>query len=175
MACILTSGYTFAGCKGGAGGASQVLFTEFANLVTAPTLAAGIYTAFALSAGKQFRLYDLAQEMTSANDDGAYSKDAGAWVYTQKIDFTIKGFTTAMQLEINLLAKNTLIAIVRDSNDVYRCYGISKGMDLMTAVNGTGKKYEDANGFDLSFETKQLIPAHVVQTSLIATLLAPAA
>lgn len=174
MACLLTSGYTFAGCKGGNGGIKQVLFTEYANLVTAPTLISGVYTAFALSTGKQFRLYDLDKEMGSANDDFAYTKESGAIVYTPKIGFTIKGFTTAVQLELSLLAKNSLIAIVRDQNDIYRCYGIEKGLDIMTATNATGKAYEDASGFEIALEGKSTIPAYVVQTSLITTLLAPA-
>ena len=174
MACVLTQGYSFAGCKGGNGGIKQVLFTEYANLVTAPTLTAGVYTAFALSTGKQFRLYDLDKEMGSANDDLAYTKESSAIVYTHKIGFTIKSFSTAVQLELGLLAKNTLIAIVRDQSDVYRVYGLEKGMDMMTAVNGTGKAYEDASGWELAFESKSTIPAYVVQSSLISTLLAPA-
>jgi len=174
MACLLTSGYSFAGCKGGTGGIKQVLFTEYANLVTAPTLTAGVYTAFALDTGKQFRLYDLDKEMGMANDDLAYTSTSGSIVYAHKVDFTLKSFTTAMQLEIGLLAKNTLIAIVRDQSDVYRVYGLEKGMDLVTAVNGTGKAMEDATGWDLSFTSKSTIPAYVVDSALISTLLAPA-
>jgi hypothetical protein len=175
MACLLTQGYTFAGCKGGAGGLSQVLITEYANLVTAPTLASGIYTAFALATGKQFRLYDLDQEVGIANDDLAYTKESGSNIYTHKTAFKIKGFTTAVQLEIGLIAQNRTIQIVKDNNGAYRVYGLQKGMDLMTAGNATGTNYEDFSGFDLAFETKSTIPAYVVQTSLITTLLSPAA
>lgn len=174
MACVLTQGYSFAGCKGGAGGIKQILITEYANLTVAPTLTAGIYTAFALATGKQFRLYDLDQEMGEASDDLTYTKETGNITYLHKNGFTIKGFTTAMQLEIGLLAKNHLITIIRDSNDVYRVYGLEKGMDLMTVVNSTGKKYEDANGFDLAFESKSTIPAYAISSSLITTLLSPA-
>lgn len=174
MSCALTQGYAFSTCKGGAGGISQVLFTEYTNLVTPPTLVAGIYTAFALATGKQFRLYDLDREIGFASNPFAYTKESGSSVYSPKLGFKIKGFSTAVQLELELLAKNYLIAIVKFNSGLYRVYGIEKGLDLMTIAEDSGTAYEDFNGFDLAFESKSTIPAYAISSSLIATLLAPA-
>ena len=72
MPCLLTSGYNFAGCKGGAGGISEVLITEIDNL-TSSTLTANVYTALTMSTGKQFRRYILDKEMGSWSDNGTYT------------------------------------------------------------------------------------------------------
>jgi len=172
--CALTSGFSFDSCKGGGGGIKEVLITEFGNLVTAPTLTANVFTAFALSTGKQFRRYVLDKEMGSASSDGTYTSASGTWTYQPKVEFTIKKFTTAMAAEIKLIAQNTLILIVRDVNDIYRVYGTYRGMDLMTATDGTGTAMTDLTGFKLSFEGKEITQAYEINAALITTLLAPA-
>ncbi len=173
MACSLTQGYTFTGCKGGAGGISEVLITELEN-ITASTLTSGVYTAITMASGKQFRRYILDREMGSASDPYAYTVTSGAQVWSPKITFSIKNFTTAVQLEIGLLAQNHLAMIVKTNDGTYRMYGIEKGMDLMTYNDDTGKMYEDVKGFELNFESKSTIPAYAVQSSIITALLSPA-
>lgn len=174
MACALTQGYDFTGCKGGAGGISEVLITEYAN-VTATAVTSGVYTTITMASGKQFRRYNLDMEMGTTNDPFAYTMASGSRVYAPKIGFQIKGFSTAVQLEIELLSKNHLIMIVKYNNGLYRMFGIEKGMNLMTVADDSGKAYEDFNGFDLAFEGKSTIPAMAVSSSIITALLSPAA
>ena len=174
MSCTLTQGYSFDACKGGGGGIKEVLITEFANLATAPTLTSNVFTAFALATGKQFRKYALDKEMGSASSDLTYTKPSGTVTYAPKVEFTIKKFSTAMAAEIKLLAQNTLILIVRDVNDVYRVYGTYRGMDLMTATDGTGTAMTDLTGFKLTFEGQEITQAYEINSALITTLLAPA-
>ena len=52
MACLLTQGYTFLGCKGGAGGIKKVYITEFENnsgTGSTFTATAGLVTAYTLA------------------------------------------------------------------------------------------------------------------------------
>lgn len=173
MACALTSGYNFYGCKGGAGGISEVLITEIAN-VTATTLTANVYTAITMATGTQFRRYVLDKEMGTWSDNGTYTKESGTWTYAPTVDFTIKGVSTALQAEIKLIAQNTLIMIVKDRNGVYRLFGKEKGMDLMTAENAGGKAMTDFNGFNLNFVGGETDYAHEVSSGIITALLSPA-
>ena len=173
MACLLTSGYNYAGCKGGAGGISEVLITEFANL-TALVLTANIYTTLTMATGKQFRRYLLDKEMGSWSDNGTYTKESGTFTYAPTVEFTIKSISTALQAEIKLIAQNTLIMIVKDRNGVYRLYAPEKGMDLMTANSGTSKELTSFTGFTLNFMGGETDFAHEVNPALIAALLLPA-
>jgi hypothetical protein len=174
MPCLLTSGYNFAGCKGGAGGISEVLITEIENL-TSSTFTANVYTALTMSTGKQFRRYILDKEMGSWSDNGTYTKESGTYTYAPTVSFTIKGISTALQAELKLIAQNTLILIVKDRNGVYRLFGREKGMDLMTVESTVGKAMTDFAGFNLNFVGGEIDFAHEVQTSLITALLSPAA
>lgn len=173
MACLLTSGYNFSGCKGGAGGISEVLITEIDN-VTATTLTANVYTAITMASTKQFRRYILDKEMGTWSDNGTYTKESGTWTYEPTVAFTIKGVSTALQAEIKLIAQNTLIIIVKDRNGVYRLFGREKGMDLMTAENTVGKAMTDFAGFNLNFVGGEIDYAHEVSSGIITALLSPA-
>lgn len=173
MPCALSSGYNFAGCKGGAGGISEVLITEIANL-TASTLTANVYTALTMATGTQFRRYVLDKEMGSWSDNGTFTKESGTWTYEPTVAFTVKGVSTALQAEIKLIAQNTLIMIVKDRNNVYRLFGREKGMDLMTAENAGGKALTDFYGFNLNFVGGETDYAHEVSSGIISALLSPA-
>lgn len=73
MACVLTSGYTFLSCKGGAGGIKRVLITEYENL-TGGTFTAtnGVVTTFTLGSGV-YREYLLDKEMGMFSSPGTYT------------------------------------------------------------------------------------------------------
>lgn len=173
MACLLTAGYNFAGCKGGASGVSEVLITEFSN-VTALALTANVYTTITMATGTQFRQYVLDNEMGLFNDPLAYTDASGTITYEHQVDFTIKGLTIALKAELKLVAQNKLIMIVKDRNGLYWLAGQEKGMDLMTIDSPSGKVMTDFNGFNLSFKGKSTDYMHTVSSSLIAALLLPA-
>jgi hypothetical protein len=177
MACALTSGYNFAGCKGGGSGISEVLITELAN-VTAIVFTSNNITTITMASGKVFRRYILDQEMGSFNDPLTYTKESGTITYEHQVDFTIKGLTLALKTEIKLIAQNTLLMIVKDRNGNYHMAGTdgatignAKGMDLMTADAPSGKALVDFNGFILSFRGLSTDYMHTVDSSIIAAII----
>ena len=88
MACALTQGYDFNGCKGGAGGIKRVLITEAAN-ITAYTVTANVITAMTLTTGKQFREYKLDAEMGMAESPMVGDAKTDNINYNHKVMFTI--------------------------------------------------------------------------------------
>lgn len=167
MACALTTSYSYAGCRGGAGGIKTVYITEAAN-VTSFTVAAGVITAITMSGVTKFRVYALDKEMGSFSSNGTYTPASGTWTYEPTIDFTIKTLTAANQAEIKLISQNNLIMMVRDTNDVYWGFGFDRFMDLMTATMESGTGMTDFNGNKLSFKGKETVQSYQVQTSVIA-------
>jgi hypothetical protein len=172
MACPLTQGYSFLGCKGGAGGIKRVLITEFANKNT-QTFLAGVITALSLDVGTLFRQYVLDKEMGFFSDNGAWTKASGTISYAPMVDFTIKGLTTPVRQELHLVAQNTLMIIVESKAGIYYMFGYDSGMDLMTWGMESGTAIIDFNGNKLHFEGQETIPVYEVAAGLIPALLLP--
>ena len=119
MACILTSGYTFLGCKGGASGIKKIYLTEFENNSGTGytfTATAGLVTAYTLATSKKYRVYALDKEMGMFTSPGTYTPASGTISYEPQIDFTIKKLTTTVIQEIQLVAQNVLTMMVEDIN-----------------------------------------------------------
>ena len=175
MACILTSGYTFLGCKAGAGGIKKVYITEFENnsgTGYAFTATAGLVTAYTLATGKKYRVYSLDKEMGMFTSPGTYTPASGTISYEPQIDFTIKKLTTAVIQEIQLVAQNVLTMMVEDINGDYWLFGKDQGMDLLTWSTESGTAITDMNGHKLSFKGKEIAPIYKVTSTLIANLIA---
>jgi len=171
MACVLTSGYTFLGCKGGAGGIRRVLITEFENLTGGTfTASAGVVTTFTLGTGV-YREYLLDKEMGMFSSPGTYTPASGTVSYEPSVDFTIKKLTAAMIQEIHLVAQNVLSLIVEDVNGDYWLFGYDRGMDLLTWSTDSGQAITDMNGHKLSFKGKEIAPIYKVAANQIAPLL----
>ena len=175
MACILTSGYTFLVCKGGASGIKKVYLTEFENnsgTGSTFTAAAGIVTAYTLATGKKYRVYALDKEMGMFTSPGTYTPASGTISYEPQIDFTIKKLTTAVIQEIQLVAQNVLTMMVEDVNGDYWLFGKDQGMDLLTWGTESGMAITDFSGHKLSFKGKEVSPIYKVTGTLIANLIA---
>lgn len=171
MACLLTSGYSFLGCKGGAGGIKNFYITEIANVVGGTFVAsAGIVTTFTLASSTVFRTYALDKEMGMFSNPGTFTPASGSISYEPQIDFTIKTLTTTMIQEIQLIAQNTVVCIVQDINDTYWLFGKDRGLDLLTWSAESGTAITDFNGFKLSFKGKEVLPIYKVTSALMATL-----
>lgn len=171
MACALTQGYTYIGCKGSLSGLDEVRLTEFAN-VTAITVTANVVTAITMTASTKFRKYVLDKDMGMDSDDLAFTPGTGTITYTHKVDFTIKGQTTTVKQEIELVAKNVLLIITKRRDGTYWLFGRTKGMDLMTASSGTAKEAAGFTGHNLSFQGLEPNFALEVDSTIIAGITA---
>jgi hypothetical protein len=62
--------------------------------------------------------------------------------------------------EILLLAKNRLVALVKDNNDKMWALGEVNGLDLTGGGSGSGTAFGDRNGYTLTFtgNEKELAP-----------------
>jgi hypothetical protein len=174
MACVLTSGYDFATVCKTVAGSSEVLITEFSNLVTAPTVTAGVITTQVLATGKQFRQYKIDNELISATSDLAVNAAGSTIMYEPKVEFSIKGWSAVLATEIRLLALNKLIVIVKGNDGVYRQYGTYKGLDVVTATDQNEAAMNGFKGHKISLAGKETVQAYEISSSLITILLAPA-
>ena len=173
MACILTQGYTFVGCKDQAAGIDEALITEFANVSTI-TVTANVVTAITMVMGKKFQQYILDKERGEFSYDLTGNKETSINTYLHKTSFTTNKLTTTETFEMDLMAKNFTIQIIKGNDGIYRLFGRTKGMEMVTGTNTSAMKLDGFHGQVWSFESIQSAPALEVGSGLIAALLIPA-
>ena len=168
MACALTQGYTL-DCRDSLGGIVEVYFTEAAN-VTATTEASGVITALTKAAGKRFWKYALVKDTSMFNQTITASVANGTVFYTQELQIILNKLQTNTRNEILLLAQNSLVAVVKDSNGIYWYLGKTRGIDLTAGSAATGTAQGDRSGFTLTFSGAEPAMAPSV-TSVVALAL----
>jgi len=149
MSCALTQGYTL-DCRDSLGGIVEVYFTEAAN-VTATTEASGVITTLTKATGKRFWKYALVKDTSMFNQTITASVANGTVFYTQELQIILNKLQTNTRNEILLLAQNSLVAVVKDSNGNYWYLGKTRGIDLTAGSAATGTAQGDRSGFTLTF------------------------
>ncbi len=168
MACALTQGYSL-DCRDSLGGIVEVYFTEAAN-VTATTEASGVITALTKAAGKRFWKYSLVKDTSMFNQTLNASVANGTVFYAQELQIILNKLQTNTRNELLLLAQNSLVAVVKDSNGIYWYLGKTRGIDLTANAASTGTAQGDRSGFTLTFTGSEPALAPSV-TSVIALAL----
>jgi hypothetical protein len=171
--CALTQSYTFVGCKDKAAGIDEFLAIEYEN-VTAITVVANVVTAITRTTGKMFRRYILDKERGEFSYDLTGNKETGINTYLHKTAFTTNGLTTSQTIELDLMAKNWTLQIIKGNDGVYRLFGRTKGMEAVSITNSSEKKLDGFHGNVASFESIQNAPALEVDSTIIAALLTAA-
>lgn len=169
--CALTSDYSF-GCDVGAGGNKEVYFIEKGN-ITGYTESSGTITAITKASGKVFRKYQLVLETSSWDEAITGNRQNGTLFYAQTGVVVINKQQVAVRNEIMLLAKNQLVAVVKDNNGTYKLYGRDDGLMLLTGTANTGTAWADRNGYTLNFTGNERELAPFVSSSVVATLQTP--
>jgi hypothetical protein len=173
MPCALTSGYTL-DCKDSLGGVTEVYFIEAAN-VTATTEASGVITTLTKAPGKRFYKYEQVKDTSMMNQTITTNVQNGTVFYAQELMVVLNKLQTATRNEILLLAQNTLIAVVKDSNGVFWYLGKTRGLDLTAGTAGTGTAQGDRSGFSLTFTGSEAELAPSVAQAVYSALTTPGA
>jgi len=168
MACALTQGYTL-DCRDSLGGVVEVYFTEAAN-VTASTEASGVITALTKATGKRFWKYELVKDTSMMNQTLTASVANGSVFYAQELQIVLNKLQTNTRNEILLLAQNSLVAVVKDSNGLYWYLGKTRGIDITAGTAGTGTAQGDRSGFTLTFTGSEPALAPSVAQSVYSVL-----
>ncbi len=168
MSCALTQGYTL-DCRDSLGGIVEVYFTEAAN-VTSVTEASGVITTITKATGKRFWKYELVKDTSMMNQTLTASVQNGTVFYAQELQIVLNKLQTNTRNEILLLAQNSLVAVVKDSNNNYWYLGKTRGIDLTAGTAGTGTAQGDRSGFTLTFSGSEPALAPSVTSSIIAGL-----
>lgn len=168
MACALTQGYTL-DCKDSLGGIKALWLIAHAN-VSSVTEASGIVSAITKASGKVFYKYELVKNTGALTETITASVENGSVYYAQELSVVLNKLQANTRNEILLLAKNTLMAVVQDSNDKYWLLGRYTGLDVTGGTAATGTAQGDRNGYTLTFTGGEKELAPEVASGIIAGL-----
>jgi hypothetical protein len=171
MACALTQGYTL-DCRDSLGGVVEVYLTEAAN-VSATTEASGVITALTKASGKRFWKYEQVKDTSMMNQTITANVQNGTVFYAQELQIVLNKLQTATRNEILLLAQNSLVAVVKDSNGTYWYLGKTRGLDVTAGTAGTGTAQGDRSGFTLTFTGAEPALAPSVNSTVYNALQTP--
>jgi hypothetical protein len=172
MACVLTTDVALA-CRDSVGGIKRIYVTELENKATL-TASAGNITAFTLSTGKQFWIYDFDKETAECVEKIQTSVENGTVFYETELKIMLHKRSATLRNELSLLAQNRIMIIILDNNGVYWLMGENNGADLAPSESTFGKAMGDANGYALTFIAKEGSAMQTVSSGLISTLTAAA-
>lgn len=172
MACALTTGFTL-DCRNSNGGIEAVYFTEIENKATL-SASASVIDTFTLDTGKQFFKYELRKKTSIFEQNIQVNNENGTVFYEQTLSVKLDKLETTKRNEILLLAQNNLMVIIKDNNGKYWLMGETRGALLNGGKGSTGTAYGDMSGFELTFMGEEAELSKEVDSSLLATLTAPA-
>jgi len=167
--CVIIEGLSL-DCKGAAGGIDTIYLAEFEN-VSSVTASSGIVSGITMVSGKKFFEYKVRPENAQFNQDQTFSPENQSYFSAQTLTFDIFKMSAKNRNIIKLLVQNRLMAIVKSTEGTYWLLGQTRGMDVITVAESTGKAMGDKNGSMLTIQCNEPDPANTVNSGIIAALL----
>jgi len=168
MACALTTGFSL-DCKDAIGGIKSVRFAPLADyLALTPSYSTGAVTFGA--AANAFYKYELDKEESSFNDDPTPGSNKGTLYYVPAVTFILSKLDVTKRNEMQLLAKNRVVAIIetREVTPSYWLIGATNGLDFSAGVVGSGVAAADLNGYTMTFTGLEPAPRVAVSAGDLA-------
>ena len=167
--CVIIEGISL-DCKGVAGGIDTIYLAEFEN-VSSITASSGIVSGITMVAGKKFFEYKVRPENSTFTQEQTFSKENQSYFSAQTLTFDIFKMSAKNRNIIKLLVQNRILAIVKSTEGTYWLLGETRGMDVTTVSESTGKAMGDKNGSMLTLVVNEPDPANTVNSGIIAALL----
>ena len=159
-------------CADNRGGIKEVLVIEFENVPQANiTSASGTVTVLNQTSGTKFVIIGLDEGVAELTEAENRSVENGTLFYETTLNLFIKKLSAASRNNLNKMAQNRLMIVIRDANDTYWLMGQTRAA-YKTGTNEakTGKAMGDANGYNVTFMAREPEPLNVVASDQIAGL-----
>ena len=167
MSCDITLGRKEA-CKTSVGGLKAVYFINYdGDFYNAATKTEGVITG--LNAAIASFKYELKGDNNTFEEANENSRDNGTSFFTQTGALVIKVQDSATQAELTLLSYGRPHVIIEDHNGNFRLAGAKNGVEVSVSTS-TGGAMGDLNGYNLSFEGKEVNLSTFVDSALIGAV-----
>ena len=163
MPCLIANGRKEE-CKDSVSGIDSVYFINF-GLLAAPTYSSAtsdeITTLGPIVPATATSLYKY--ELKGANSfetSITSSRENGTTFFTQTLTIQLKRLTKEFHDNFKNLAYGRPHIVVHTRTNQYFIMGLKEGADLNTGTISTGAQYGDFNGYSLTFEANEVVPAN---------------
>lgn len=171
MACNQTLNGLLRDCEGSLGGISQVLLANFDD-VSGVTVSDDIITAITMADNAKFKKYDFRPNTGSMTSNMQRNLENGSLYWQTDLVLSFSKMETVKRIEINAMAINDMVAIVKDMNGKYWYLGKDEPI-IATAGDGqTGTARADRNGYGITLQDNSRQTPFEVDESIIDALIA---
>lgn len=171
MACNQTLNGLLRDCEGSVGGIAQVLLANFDD-VSGVTVSDDIITAITMTNSAKFKKYDFRPNTGSMTSTMQRNLENGSLYWQTDLVLAFSKMETVKRIEINAMAINDMVAIVKDMNGKYWYLGKDEPI-IATAGDGlTGQNRADRNGYDITLQDNSRQTPFEVDESIIDALVA---
>ena len=165
MACDIANGRTEA-CKESVGGLRNIYIANWnADMYDGLTLGTDDEIT-TLTAPVDVYKFELRGENNTFEETNENSRDNGTSFWTQSGSIVLKKQDAATQKELKLLSYGRPHIIIEDYNGNFRLAGGQNGCEVMVSTS-TGGAMGDLNGYNITFEAKELSPALFVDAAIV--------
>lgn len=172
--CEITQGYTKPFCR--SIGGLQTLYIY--NLTNRATLELSEnedeVEAITLKSGKYAYPIELEQDLSSATENEVGSRETGTFYVEQAIAIMLNDNRKETRNFINLMGRSTSLGVIgKDTQGIYRHYGLIGGLQLNEGSSTSGAGKADRNGSELTLSGTETLLAPEIEAALVTALLAP--
>jgi hypothetical protein len=172
MPCALTSGITRYNCESPAGGISEVYLLAFEELTSITVTACEVTAITTSGAPSTWYRYELNEEVGLLETTETKSVQNNSLFYDANLSFTVTKMEASKCNELNLLAIQRIVAIIKTVEGKFFLLGDERGAHKTGGTNNssTGTAYGDLNGYSINLMAKQTHDVYEVDAAVIAGL-----
>ena len=172
MPCALTSGVTRYNCEAPAGGIEEVYLLAFEELTSITVTACEVTAITTSGAPSTWYRYELNEEVGLLETTETKSVQNNSLFYDANLSFTVTKMEASKCNELNLLAIQRIVAIVKTVEGSYWLVGNERGCHKSGGTNNssTGTAFGDNMGYSINLMAKQTTDVLEVDAAVIAGL-----
>ena len=170
MSCNLALAGWVKDCETSMGGITEVYFAAY-DQVEEVTVTENVISNIKMVEAAKFQKYYIRKGTGSMSTEGKFDQANGTKYYETNLAISFPKMRAANRIEVNALAANELVAIVKDANGVYWYLGYDNPLVVSAFSGNTGQAWTDANKYDLTAQDNALQSPYTIDPDFVQTLL----
>jgi hypothetical protein len=169
--CALTQGFSRYDCDAPSGGIEELYLLPYVE-VDAITVVDCEVTAITFAAPATWYKYELSQEVGLLETTENKNVQNNSLFYDANLSFTLNKMEAAKCKELNLVAIQRVVAIIKTVEGAYFMIGDERGAHKTGGTNNssTGTAFGDLNGYSVNLMSKQKHDVYEVDATVVAGL-----
>jgi hypothetical protein len=172
MPCALSSGVSRYDCTSPSGGIEELYLLAFDELTSITVTNCEVTAITTSGAPSTWYRYELNEEVGLLETTFEKNVQNNSSIYTTNVSFTITGMEASKCNELNLLAIQRLVGIVKTADGKYFLAGDQRGLHRSGGTNNssTGTAFSDLQGYAINLMSRSDHDTYEIDSAVIAGL-----